>query len=120
MKPSPAVFAIAVLYIAVGLGGFVSHFPRNWQPEDVLIELTEVLAITCGVFCFGARTGRASCRHQLSGDESDSDPPIVPHRDCLGTVPSRYATPVCYSESARIMTTPIAQSFPTSGRMTRD
>jgi len=50
MKPSPAVFAIAVLYIAVGLGGFVSHFPRNWQPEDVLIELTEVLAITCGVF----------------------------------------------------------------------
>jgi hypothetical protein len=49
MKPL-AVFVIAVLYMAVGLVGFVSHFSRHWQPEDVLIEVTEVLAITCGVF----------------------------------------------------------------------
>lgn len=50
MKAKPAVFAIAVLYIAVGLGGFVGHFPRHWQAEDVLIEVTELVAITCGVF----------------------------------------------------------------------
>jgi len=50
MKATPAVFAIAVLYIAVGLGGFVRHFPRHWQAEDVLIEVTELVALTCGVF----------------------------------------------------------------------
>lgn len=50
MKPMPAVFAIAVLYIVVGLGGFVSHFPRHWQSEDILIEVTELVAVTCGVF----------------------------------------------------------------------
>ena len=50
MKPSVAVFAIAVLYVGVGLGGFVSHFPHHWQSEDILIEVTELVAITCGVF----------------------------------------------------------------------
>ena len=50
MKAKLAVFAIAVLYIAVGLGGFVGHFPRHWQAEDVLIEVTELVALTCGVF----------------------------------------------------------------------
>jgi hypothetical protein len=50
MKATPAVFAIAVLYIAVGAGGFVRHFPRHWQAEDVLIEVTELVALTCGVF----------------------------------------------------------------------
>ena len=50
MKAPPLVFVIALLYITVGLGGFVSHFPRHWRPEDVLIETVEVLAITCGVF----------------------------------------------------------------------
>jgi len=50
MKPAPTVFAIAVLYIAVGAGGFVSHFPDHWQREDILIEVTELVALICGVF----------------------------------------------------------------------
>ena len=50
MKPTPAVFTIAVLYIAVGFGGFAIHFPRQWQSEDILIEVTELVALTCGVF----------------------------------------------------------------------
>jgi hypothetical protein len=50
VKAAPAVFAVAVLYIAVGAGGFVSHFPHHWQREDILIEVTELVALTCGVF----------------------------------------------------------------------
>jgi hypothetical protein len=50
MKPTIAVFGIALLYIAVGLGGFVAHFPHQWHSEDILIEVTELVAITCGVF----------------------------------------------------------------------
>jgi hypothetical protein len=50
MKPTVAVFATAVLYISVGFGGFVSHLPHDWHGEDILIEVTELLAITCGVF----------------------------------------------------------------------
>jgi hypothetical protein len=50
MKPAPAVLAVAVLYIAVGAGGFISHFPHHWQREDILIEVTELVALTCGVF----------------------------------------------------------------------
>jgi hypothetical protein len=50
MKATPTVFAIAMLYIAVGAVGFVTHFPRHWQAEDLLIEVTELVAITCGVF----------------------------------------------------------------------
>lgn len=45
-----SAIAIAVLYIAVGLGGFIGHFPQQWHGEDILIEFTEVVAITCGVF----------------------------------------------------------------------
>ena len=55
MKPTPAVFLIAVLYLAVGFGGGVSHFPHHWQPEDVLAEATEVLAIICGWFLLRSR-----------------------------------------------------------------
>lgn len=50
MKRMPAVIAIAVLYIAVGSAGFIGHFPRHWQGEDFLIELTELAAIICGAF----------------------------------------------------------------------
>lgn len=50
MKPRPSVIVIAVLYIVVGSGGFASHFPSHWQREDILIEATELVAVTCGVF----------------------------------------------------------------------
>lgn len=55
MKCPVAVVVIAALYIAVGLGGFVVHFPRYWQTEDVWIELTEALAVICGVFLLRAK-----------------------------------------------------------------
>lgn len=55
MKPTIAVFAVALLYIAVGLGGFVGHFPHYWHREDILIEVTEMVAITCGVFLLGRK-----------------------------------------------------------------
>ena len=55
MKRPVAVLVIAVLYIAVGLGGFVGHFPRHWHTEDVWIELTEALAVICGVFLLRAK-----------------------------------------------------------------
>jgi hypothetical protein len=50
MKETPAVFAVALLYVAVGLGGLVTHFPPHWQAEDILIEFTELVALNCGVF----------------------------------------------------------------------
>jgi hypothetical protein len=56
MKPGRSVLVIAVLYMAVGLGGFVSHFPSHWQREDILIEVTELAAVTCGVLLLCGRT----------------------------------------------------------------
>lgn len=50
MKPGPPVIVIAVLYIVVGLGGFASHFNSHWHREDILIEATELVAVSCGVF----------------------------------------------------------------------
>jgi hypothetical protein len=53
-RPLP-VTILAVVYITVGVLGFANHFP-NWhgahglQYEDFWIELTEVLAVVCGIF----------------------------------------------------------------------
>lgn len=59
MKPGAFVIVIAVLYIVVGVGGFVSHLPNHWQREDILIEATELVAIICGVFLlFGKNWAR--------------------------------------------------------------
>ena len=59
MKPGPSVVVIAVLYIVVGSGGFVSHLPSHWQDEDFLIEATELLAVICGVLLlFGKKWAR--------------------------------------------------------------
>jgi len=54
-RPPLAVIIIAALYLAVGLGGFVLHFPRHWHNEDVWIELTEAAAVVCGVFLLLAK-----------------------------------------------------------------
>lgn len=59
MKPARSVVVIAVLYLVVGSVGFASHFPSHWQREDVLIEATELVAVTCGVFLlFGKNWAR--------------------------------------------------------------
>jgi uncharacterized membrane protein HdeD (DUF308 family) len=45
-----AVIVIACLYLAVGIGGFVSHFSNRSEPDWIWVEVTELLAIVCGVF----------------------------------------------------------------------
>ncbi len=60
MRMSPkkiplSVFAIACLYLAVGLGGFVFHFKDLRAPDGVSIEVTEFLAIVCGAFLLRAQ-----------------------------------------------------------------
>jgi hypothetical protein len=48
-----SVLLIACLYIAVGAIGFVFHFPAlhaGFHSDDVWVELTELLALICGVF----------------------------------------------------------------------
>ena len=49
-KPPLSVIVVACLYLAVGIIGFAYHFPRlpALLYEDVLIELTELVAIICG------------------------------------------------------------------------
>ena len=53
-RPVP-VTVLAVLYIAIGVIGFVHHFPDvrgagAFAYENIWIELTELLALVCGVF----------------------------------------------------------------------
>jgi hypothetical protein len=50
-----SVLLIACVYIAVGAIGFVFHFPGlyaggGFHADDIWIELTELLALICGVF----------------------------------------------------------------------
>lgn len=47
-----AVTGLAWLFIAVGLVGFVYHFPnlRSLHSDDLWIELTEILALVAGIF----------------------------------------------------------------------
>jgi hypothetical protein len=51
--PVPVIL-IASLYIAVGIGGFVVHFSEWRAPDWIWVEVTEVLAIVCGVFLLRA------------------------------------------------------------------
>jgi uncharacterized membrane protein HdeD (DUF308 family) len=51
--PVPVIL-IASLYIAVGIGGFVVHFSDRRAPDWIWVEVTEVLAIVCGVFLLRA------------------------------------------------------------------
>ena len=53
-KPPVSVIIIAGVYIAVGAIGFAYHFPdlyaNGFRYNGFLIELTEFLALLCGVF----------------------------------------------------------------------
>jgi hypothetical protein len=51
--PVPVIL-IACLYLAVGIGGFVAHFSDRRAPDWIGIEVTEFLAIVCGVFLLRA------------------------------------------------------------------
>lgn len=49
-----SVVVIACLYVAVGIGGFVAHFGELRAPDGIWVEITESLAIVCGVFLLRA------------------------------------------------------------------
>jgi len=49
-----SVVLIACLYLVVGIGGFVVHFSDRRTPDWILVEVTEFLAIICGVFLLRA------------------------------------------------------------------
>jgi hypothetical protein len=51
--PVPVIL-IACLYLAVGIGGFVAHFSDRHAPDWIWVEVTELLAIVCGVFLLRA------------------------------------------------------------------
>jgi hypothetical protein len=50
-----SVIVIACLYLAVGIGGSIAHFQALRAPDGIWIEITECLAIVCGVFLLRAR-----------------------------------------------------------------
>jgi hypothetical protein len=50
-----SVAGVACLYLAVGVAGFVFHFRDLRASDGVSIELTELLAIVCGVFLLRAQ-----------------------------------------------------------------
>jgi hypothetical protein len=49
------VMVIAALYLAVGIGGFILHFKALSAPDGIWVELTESLAVVCGVFLLRAQ-----------------------------------------------------------------
>lgn len=49
------VIVVACLYLAVGIGGSVAHFGEHHAPDWIWIEVTELLAIVCGVFLLRAQ-----------------------------------------------------------------
>jgi uncharacterized membrane protein HdeD (DUF308 family) len=56
MKNIPVpVILVATLYLAVGIGGLVLHFSDRGDPEWIWVEITESLAIICGVFLLRAQ-----------------------------------------------------------------
>lgn len=52
MKRPVAVIVVAVLFLLVGVGGFIGHFPGliARHPDAYAIELTELLAALAGTF----------------------------------------------------------------------
>jgi hypothetical protein len=51
--PIPVIL-IACLYLTVGIVGFVFHFSDLRTPDWILVEVTELLAIVCGVLLLRA------------------------------------------------------------------
>lgn len=49
------VIVIACLYLAVGIGGSVAHLGEHRAPDWIWIEITELLALVCGVFLLRAQ-----------------------------------------------------------------
>lgn len=51
-KPPLPVIMIALLYLAVGIVGFVYHFRSllAWDQDSIWVESTELLALIIGVF----------------------------------------------------------------------
>ena len=51
MKPPIPVVIVAGIYLLVGVGGFVYHFPEltGGHRDAIAIELTELLALVAGV-----------------------------------------------------------------------
>jgi hypothetical protein len=51
-RPPIAIIFVACLYILVGVAGFTAHFKEliTRQPDAPLMELTELIALFCGVF----------------------------------------------------------------------
>jgi len=47
-----SIVVVACVYLAVGVVGFAYHFPELWarHPDAVGIEVTELVALVCGVF----------------------------------------------------------------------
>jgi uncharacterized membrane protein HdeD (DUF308 family) len=50
-----SVIAIACLYLVVGVGGLVVHFDDPRAPDWIWVEVTELLAVVCGVFLLRGR-----------------------------------------------------------------
>jgi hypothetical protein len=50
-----SVAGVACLYLVVGISGFVFHFRDLRAPDGLSIELTELVAIVCGVFLLRAQ-----------------------------------------------------------------
>jgi hypothetical protein len=52
MKRPIAVLIVAGIYLLVGVAGFSYHFPEltAGHPDAIAIELTELVALVCGVF----------------------------------------------------------------------
>ncbi len=50
-----SVALIACLYLPVGIGGLLVHFRDLRAPDGIWVEVTELLAIICGVFLLRAQ-----------------------------------------------------------------
>ncbi|HLY42652.1 MAG TPA: hypothetical protein VKR52_15655 [Terracidiphilus sp.] len=47
-----SIVILACVYLLVGCGGFVMHFPELLarHPDAISIEVTELIAVLCGIF----------------------------------------------------------------------